>query len=35
MHWSLDDLLSLPSDYYEVLMEIAPKWLSSGSDTEP
>lgn len=33
MHWALDDLLSLPIEYYDVLIEIAPKWL--GRPDEP
>lgn len=33
MRWTLDDLLALPVDYYDVLVELAPKWL--GSDPEP
>jgi hypothetical protein len=25
--WTLDELLALPVEYYEVLIEIAPEWL--------
>ncbi len=33
MHWTLDDLLALPIEHYDVLMEIAPKWLGGHDDT--
>lgn len=33
MRWDLDQLLALPVDYYEVLMEEAPKWLA-GPDPD-
>ncbi len=26
MHWTLDDLLALPVEYYEALIELAEKW---------
>jgi len=29
MHWTLPDLLALPIEYYETLIELAPKWLRS------
>jgi hypothetical protein len=34
MHWRLEDLLGLPVEYYEILMEIAPKWLGEGHEGE-
>ncbi len=33
MHWTLKDLLSLPIEYYEALIEIAPKWWGSSDNT--
>jgi len=29
MHWTLDDLLALPIEYYDALLAIAPTWLGS------
>lgn len=31
MHWTLEELWALPIEYYEVLIEIAPKWLGAES----
>ncbi len=33
MHWTIDDLLSLPIEYYDVLIEIAPKWFGSADES--
>jgi hypothetical protein len=32
MHWTLPDLLALPVDVYEILLDIAPTWLSPEAD---
>ena len=34
MHWTIDDLMALPVDYYEVLIEIAPDWLKAPDTNE-
>jgi hypothetical protein len=33
MHWTLDDLLSLPVEYYEALIEIAPTWFGNADES--
>ncbi len=33
MHFTLDELLSLPIEYYEILIEIAPKWLGNTDES--
>ena len=33
MRCTLDELLALPVEYYEALVEIAPKWLGSSDNT--
>ena len=33
MKCSLDELLALPIEYYDALIEIAPKWLGSSDNT--
>ncbi len=32
MGWRLEDLLGLPVEYYEVLIEVAEKWLGGGGE---
>lgn len=34
MHWTYDDLLALPIEVYEVLIELAPEWLKAPSATD-
>jgi hypothetical protein len=33
MHWTLDELLSLPMEYYDVLIDIAPTWLGNRDES--
>lgn len=33
MHWTLPDVLALPLDVYDVLIEVAPKWLGTDSES--
>ena len=31
MHWTVEDVLSLPIEYYDILIELAPDWLRGGA----
>lgn len=33
MHWTLSELLALPIEYYDALIDIAPKWLGGNDNT--